>query len=419
MIKSILTQIWNQRRSNGWLFAELLMVFVLMWYCIDVLYGFAYAERQSKGYDLEHVYKVQIATNPTQFVSCRSDDSLQRFWFKPMEEAFRRIKQYPGVESAAMWLGTDTYTRKHVYQGYSLDSARVTTAFIRFVSPEYFSVMRIPINEENGKFDPAAWDPIASPQPAVITSDMADSLFHTSRGVVGREFMDYYSGGLRYRVSAVCDRQKSDDYSRYESFILTPMPKWFYTAQFMPFISIRIRPEADTPDFIDRFNREMTPQLRVAPFYLFDVRSYVEQKAESDAAEGVTPYIRGVYLIVLFFVFNVFIGLMGTFWFRTRHRRSEIALRIAMGSTRATVRRQLFGEGLLLLLLAALPALIICINMTIADVTFTAPADATGVRFIICSAITFCLMALMVMVGIWFPACQAIRVQPAEALHDE
>ena len=46
MIKSILTQIWNQRRSNSWLFAELLIVFVLLWYCLDMLYAFAYAERQ-------------------------------------------------------------------------------------------------------------------------------------------------------------------------------------------------------------------------------------------------------------------------------------------------------------------------------------------------------------------------------------
>ena len=57
MIKSILTQIWNQRRLNGWIFAELLIVFVLLWYCLDMLYAFAYAERQPKGYDLEHVYK--------------------------------------------------------------------------------------------------------------------------------------------------------------------------------------------------------------------------------------------------------------------------------------------------------------------------------------------------------------------------
>ena len=121
----------------------------------------------------------------------------------------------------------------------------------------------------------------------------------------------------------------------------------------------------------------MTSQLQVTPFYLFDIQSYKEQKIERDAAEGITPYIRSARLIVVFFVFNVFIGLMGTFWFRTRHRRSEIALRMAMGSSRGRIRWQLLGEGLLLLALASIPALMICSNMVMADVTFTEATDAT------------------------------------------
>lgn len=74
MIKSILTQIWNQRRANGWLFAELLIVFVLLWYCLDMLCGFTYAEKQSKGYDMEYVYKLHLSTNPKQLVLCSSED---------------------------------------------------------------------------------------------------------------------------------------------------------------------------------------------------------------------------------------------------------------------------------------------------------------------------------------------------------
>ena len=42
-----------------------------------------------------------------------------------MEEVLRRIRQYPAVESAATWLGTDTYTRGRVYQGYTTDSVHV------------------------------------------------------------------------------------------------------------------------------------------------------------------------------------------------------------------------------------------------------------------------------------------------------
>ena len=205
--------------------------------------------------------------------------------------------------------------------------------------------------------------------------------------------------------------QKTDDYARYGPFVLTPFPGWFYEDQYLPFISLRIRPEADTDNFAARFYQDMMSQLQVAPFYLFDIQSYKDQKIERDAAEGITPYIRSARLIVIFFVFNVFIGLMGTFWFRTRHRRSEIALRMAMGSSRGRIRWQLLGEGLLLLALASIPALMICINMVMADVTFTEATDATWGRFVICVSIVWILMALMVIAGIWYPASRAMKVQ--------
>ena len=94
-------------------------------------------------------------------------------------------------------------------------------------------------------------------------------------------------------------------------------------------------------------------------------------------------------------------------------------LEYAMGSSRGRIRWQLLGEGLLLLALASIPALMICINMVMADVTFTEATDATWGRFVICVSIVWILMALMVIAGIWYPASRAMKVQPAEALHDE
>ena len=40
-------------------------------------------------------------------------------------------------------------------------------------------------------------------------------------------------------------------------------------------------------------------------------------------------------------------------------------------------------------------------------------------RFIITVCITFALITLMMFIGIWIPARRAMKIQPAEALHNE
>lgn len=129
---------------------------------------------------------------------------------------------------------------------------------------------------------------------------------------------------------------------------------------------------------------------------------------------------------VTFLLGNVFLGLIGTFWVRTRRRRSEIALRLAMGSTKHQVFSLLMGEGLLLLALVTLPAMLVCYNVGVGEFTIgrtaliaTWPVEWSMIRFLIGSLGAWLLIALMVMMGIWYPARQAMKIEPAEALHEE
>ena len=142
--------------------------------------------------------------------------------------------------------------------------------------------------------------------------------------------------------------------------------------------------------------------------------------------QGDTDKVNSQAIVVLFLLVNVFLGLIGTFWFRTRRRRSEIALRLAMGSTKSQVFRLLTGEGLLLLTIVALPAMLVCYNIGMAELTIgrtelisTWPVKWGVLRFLLCSLGAWLLIALMVMMGIFFPAPQAMRIEPAEALHEE
>ena len=61
------------------------------------------------------------------------------------------------------------------------------------------------------------------------------------------------------------------------------------------------------------------------------------------------------------------LGILGTFYFRTQSRRSEIGLRIALGSSKRKIRSLIFTETLLLLFLASIVATILCMALRFAD----------------------------------------------------
>ena len=191
-------------------------------------------------------------------------------------------------------------------------------------------------------------------------------------------------------------------------------------------IVFRVKPAADGPDYRTNFIREIAPRLDVDDLFVADAVPYTEQQLQFEVMNGDTDKVNSQAIVVLFLLVNVFLGLIGTFWFRTRRRRSEIALRLAMGSTKNQVFRLLAGEGLLLLALVTIPAMIICYNIGIAEFTIgrtelisTWPVEWSFVRFLLGSLAAWFLIAFMVMVGIWFPARQAMKIQPAEALHEE
>ena len=117
---------------------------------------------------------------------------------------------------------------------------------------------------------------------------------------------------------------------------------------------------------------------------------------------------------------NIFLGLLGTFWFRTQQRRSEIALHKAHGATDRAIFSRLLSEGLLLL--AVVTPIALVIDWNLAHMELNSWRNNTTLewdRLLLCAAISFVLIALMIAIGIGIPARKAMKVQPAEALHDD
>lgn len=106
MIKSLFRQMWNQRHANVWVWVELVVVLVLLWYSIDLVYNYEVAARQSKGYDTENVFDIQLNIKP----ALQNDSVLMSHSAEYLEQIYHLIQQYQGVEEACFYYGTIPYT---------------------------------------------------------------------------------------------------------------------------------------------------------------------------------------------------------------------------------------------------------------------------------------------------------------------
>lgn len=401
----IVKRIWTQRKANGWLFAELFIVFVILWYVIDFLLATFICSYEPKGFDTHHVYHVSIAGNPTLF-----DQYSEEEWADNYLQVFRLIKEYPGVESACYYAGTIPYENGTVVQNYSTDSLGCIKSFIRMVSKDFFDVFKVDMPDA----DLSAWEVKGYPRQAIVSKDLADSLFKDDRQI-GRTFFDYYFPDKKYQLAGIASPTKLTEYDRYEPFIYIPAEDWMLKRG-IPMLAIRVNPEMEYV-FAERFAKDFRERLTIGPFYFSQIKAYDDVKKIYDTQTD--NYIRSSVAILLFFIFNVFIGIMGTFWFRTRSRRGEVGLRMAIGASRHRIRLELMFEGVWILVISAVPASIACFNIWNTDLTVNTLIDATVPRFIIGITITFLLMLLMVITGIVYPAGRAMKVQPVVALHEE
>lgn len=93
-----LHMIWSRLRSNGWVLAELFLVFIVMWFLCDSLGCLKYTFYRPLGYSIDHVYQLNtIIGGATSDTTLTNADRYLR--------ALRKLEQEPSVEAAALCIG--------------------------------------------------------------------------------------------------------------------------------------------------------------------------------------------------------------------------------------------------------------------------------------------------------------------------
>lgn len=418
MIKHIFKLIWNQRKSNSWLLGELLLVFVSLWYIVDYFLVVLYTFQAPVGFELDHTYRFLFNAREEGaegYVAAAADPAPigEDLW-----EAMERIRRLPEVEAVSFSRFGLPYNAMDNYLSLRSDTAstsEVVSCRLYFTSPEYFDVYRIR-RSAGSKTDPQEG---ISDRTIVITEDVAEKLF-PGKEAVGQPVY-FGEDNQAITVGAVTRKSRSSEFDKvrpqvyiYESEANVKACE----AKMLPWaeVSVRVKPEADS-DFADRFMTGKSGQVEQGNLYLQNIIP-LENIREDALREGKSEMKTRTF-ILFFLLMNIFLGVVGTFWFRTRQRQGEMGLRMALGSTRSKLRSTILGEGILLLTLAFIPALLICLNIAFMDLTSAGLIENTAGRFAGGILLTYLLIVLLIFAGIWYPASEASRLEPAEALHYE
>ncbi|MDR2920325.1 MAG: ABC transporter permease [Tannerella sp.] len=423
MFKQIIKIIWNQRAGNAWIWGEMFLVSICLWYIVDDLYTKTSLYYSPMGYDISDVYVIDLRTLTDENNEYHPQSEYGTTLGEDLLTLMSRMRTFPGVETVGMSESSLPYSYARNYSSMERinretnDTLRSDRARRFNGTPDYIRVFRYATS--NGNTEILA-DNLNHNQ-RIISSDTEKDLY--PEGNAAGKFMNYNeSDSLEIYIGGVMDKIRFGDFDTYTPTFIRPLSENLIASELNEFIfgsidiTIRVNPSTGK-DFKEHFRKEMKNQLRYNNFYLLDIRSYdnIRSKYIRSDINNTKMYLAAVFFLLI----NIFLGIVGTFFFRTQQRQSEMGLRIALGSTTGNLRTILIGEGLIVLLFAFLPAAIISLNIGLKEIINIESMSFTAGRFLICQVMTLLLMSLMITIGIWYPAQQTTRMNPADALRNE
>lgn len=421
MIQHIFKLIWTDRKFNIWILLELIIVFCIMWFCCEYLFVTAKHYLEPKGYDIENTYLIDFRNKRMEPTEKKDKTDYGKI-------IFDRIKMHPSIESICLSGGN------HPYSGGSNGVSslivndkdtltRTGYAFEYYVSPTYFDVFRIRI-EQGRVFDPLSnRESMLSPDENYAFFGKPVKEIHKFR----KTFFDSKWGGgdmPEMNVTGVVNKIKFIEFEPYGGIIFYPRSE----NNINPIYNICVRVRPGIKNFPEQFEQEMSEQLSIGPYFLSKVTSFDDiRNRYMKKFSNYDSNFKSVMSITSFLLINIFLGVIGTFWFRTQSRKNEIGLRIAMGASKSSVKSMFIKEALLILFTASIIAAIVCINISLVDILKfiglpSIDKEKFGIslnQYFINYLLTFSILLIMSVFAVWYPARKASEIPPVEALRDE
>ena len=417
MNQKLFKQIRNEWRSNLWLCLELLIVSVVLWYIVDYFYVSKTLYSRPLGFDVEHCYLIhlnEVNDKSPDFKAYESNEQI----VADKKELLMRLQRRPEVEAASLSVNAYPYNESNSGGEFTLDTLKTSGYTIRrIISPDFLRVFRYTgVNDET----PEQLAEILSRGKALVSDNLMNydhPEITSMQPYTGRRMYMYQDSTNTFEIGAAIKPVLYFDYmqgqmNRSVVQLLTENEYGWADE-----LCVRVRENMDN-DFAEKLMADSEKQLRVGNMYVADVSSFADIRDNVMRSEHQKD--RNYITCMAFLLVNIFLGLLGTFWFRTQQRTADIAIRKVSGASGSNIFALLLGEGLILLSVVTPIALIIDINIAHNELNFYLAGDyLTWPRMLFCGLVSYAAMAVMICLGIAIPAWRAMHIAPAEALRDE
>lgn len=399
-------------RANLWMALELLIVSVVLFVLADKVYTSIATISEPLGFNSEHVYRLNFAqlSKAAPDYKEKTDDEFKA----DRALLIDRLRARPEIEAVSLAINAHPYNPSNNMGMVVVDTISVGGIMKREVDGDFFKVFRI--RGAHGE-SPERLAELLEEQGVLVS----DNLLYRRKGIKsmdamrGKQLILNESDTLT--VGTAFFPMKYGDYQTVyggvgNSFFQYLRPDAYWANE----LTVRVRDNMDR-DFVENIMKDADGPLRVGNFYIGSVTSFDFMKENHN--RQAKAEMRNTIVCAVFLLINIFLGIFGTFWFRTQQRAPEIALRMVNGATRADIFRRILGEGQLILL--AVTPLAVAADWLLTKYEFTTWYDGWFhlPHFLTSVVAAWALMALMIAVGTALPALRAMKVSPASALKSE
>lgn len=435
-MKLILKNLWNRRGRYAWLFIELIVVTAIAWYVLDKAAVSIADTKLPVGYDVDRLALVSVRTLPEAAKGYVADlDSAQKA--ENFDTFMDKLRRYEGVERispqyAGNFLNNGSISINHYDSGQPSDTLVKHGFEVQFSGgTEFFETYGIKSVEGPSAEELSAYNYVPR-RNMVITEEYARR-YWPEGPIVGRSFRYKSREGdtVYINIVGVVNNVRYQTGFRTNALTFGTWNTVLNKDDEEYDVIVRLKPGVDPRDFAPRFADWAAKNMTVGNLYVKSVTPYSEQIFEAEYDRGI-PAERNMYIaLAAFFLINLILGVIGSFFLQTRRRIAEMGVHRSFGATRGQIVRMLMGEGIILATVAFIIGDFIMLHVLLkygmatgqAMNNYFDPIDNwvsnTWQHFALVSAIVYACILFCVVVGTFIPAWRASRVNPVDALRDE